>query len=160
MANIILNAVLGRAFSLIKNVDDNSPVAAVLRLHLWLISAADDALRDLGSLAGDHNIDDFEAISGVAEATGYSNVSMDDSDITITLDDTGNTIDVVYADQTFTSVGTGQSITDMTLSYDVDGTDTDTATEVLHVYDFVVTSTGGDIVADFPATPAYELSQG
>jgi len=158
MADLILNEALGRSLTLIQNVEDNSPAAAVLRLHLWVISATDATLRDVT----DGNVDDFEAITNVAEASnsGYANQSMDETDIVITVDDANDRVDVVFSDQTFTAVVAGDNPTDMTLSYDADGSDTDTTTKVLVVWDFSVTPNGGDIVADFPATAAFRVNQG
>lgn len=155
MADLIINEMLGRALPFIQNVEDNSPVAAVLRIHAWVISATDDSLRDVT----DGFVDNFEAIVNVTEATPYTNASLDETDITITVDDTNNQTDVIYTDQTFTSVAAQTAWTDITMSYDADGSDTDTTTQVMHVYDFAVTPNGGDITVDFPATAAFRAKQ-
>lgn len=157
MGNLYPNEILGRWLSLIQNVEDNSPVAAVLRLHAWVISATDNAIRDMTT----GNVDDLEAVTNVAEAsnTGYANQVLDETDIVITVDDANDRVDVVISDQTFTSVDAGDVWTDITLCYDPDGTDTDAQNPVLALWDFAVTPNGGDIVADFPATAALRASQ-
>ena len=147
MADLILNEALGRSLVEIQNVEDNSPVAAVLRIHAWVITAADDTLRDMTG----RSVTNFEAIALVTEATPYTNIPMDETDITITVDDTNNRTDVAFVDQTFTSVAAQTAWTDITLSYDAAGTDTDANTEIFDVFDFAVTPNGGDITVDFPA---------
>ena len=154
MADIIPNESLGLSRRYIKNVEDNSPVAAVLRIHAWVIGALDETLRDMTG----NSVANFEAIASVTEATPYTNITMDETDITETVDDTNNRVDIAFADQTFTSVAAQTAWTDITISYDADGTDTDANTEVLHVLDFAVTPNGGDITVDFPAV-SYRASQ-
>ena len=147
MADFVFNNALGRVHQLAKNVDDNSPVAAVLRIHAWVNTAADGAARDADTVSA------LEAVTNVAEAsnTGYANLSLDDTDITITVDDTNDRVDIDIADQTFTAISAGDNWTDIPHSYDDDGTDTDTATETLTQQDFVVTPNGGDITVQYAA---------
>lgn len=156
MADLIPNESLGLSRRYIQNVEDNSPAAAVLRIHAWVITATDATLRDMTG----NSVANFEAIALVAEATNtnYANIPMDETDITITVDDTNDRVDVAFVDQTFTSISAGDNWTDITISYDADGTDTDASTEVLHVLDFSVTPGGGDITVDFPAV-SYRVSQ-
>jgi hypothetical protein len=149
MADLILNEALGRSLVEIQNVEDNSPVAAVLRIHAWVIAAADNALRD----AANRTVTTFEAIASVTEATPYTNLTMDETDITITVDDTNDRVDVDYVDQTFTSVAAQTAWTDITVAYDADGSDTDGTTLIYDVYDFVVTPNGGDITIQWNDTP-------
>ena len=155
MADLIPNESLGFSRRYIQNVEDNSPVAAVIRIHAWVISALDETLRDMTG----NSVANFEAIVNVAEASNMlANIPMDDTDITITVDDTNNRVDISFADQTFTSIAAGDNPTDITLSYDADGTDTDANSEVMHVLDFSVTPNGGDITVDFPAV-CYRVNQ-
>jgi hypothetical protein len=157
MADLILNEALGRGLPFIQNVEDNSPAAAVLRIHAWVSTAADNDIRDVT----DGNVDDVAGITNVAEATngGYANLSLDETDITITVDDTNDRVDVVITDQVFTSVSAGDNWTDISMAYDDLGTDVDTGVQVLYWWDFVVTPNGGDITADFPATAAIRYAQ-
>lgn len=147
MPDIIPNESLGLSRRYIQNVEDNSPIAAVLRIHAWVISAADATLRDMTG----NGVAAFEAIANVTEATPYTNIPMDETDITVTVDDANDRVDIAFTDQTFTSVVAQTAWTDITVSYDADGTDTDANTEVLHILDFAVTPNGGDITVDFPA---------
>lgn len=154
MADFVFNISLGRVHQLVKNVEDNSPVAAVLRIHAWVNTAADATARDADTISA------LEAVTNVAEAsnTNYANISMDETDITITVDDTNDRVDLDLGDQTWSSVSAGDNWTDITISYDDDGTDTDTATIPLTQHDFSVTPNGGDITAQFAAAGFYRAS--
>ena len=156
MADIIFNDALGFSRQLIQNVEDNSPAAAVLRIHAWVATATDAVIRDIT----DANIDDIEATALIAEATntGYGFTALDETDITITVDDGNDRVDIDIADQTDAAVSAGDNWTDITLSYDADGTDTDTTTKGLWWLDFVVTPNGGDITANFPV-PSFRVVQ-
>ena len=146
MADLILNEALGRSLVEIQNVENNSPVAATIDIRAWVISAADDALRD----AADRQVTTFEAIANVAEATPYTIQQMDETDITILVDDTNNRTDVTFVDQTFTSVAAQTAWTDITLSYNADGVTSGTDL-IFDVFDFSATPNGVDITVDFPA---------
>ena len=146
MADLILNEALGRSLVEIQAVEDNSPAAATIDIRAWVISAADESLRD----AADRQVTTFEAITNVTEATPYTIQLMDETDITILVDDTNNRADVTFVDQTFTSVAAQTAWTDITLSYDADGTPSGTDL-IFDVFDFSVTPNGGDITVDFPA---------
>ncbi len=147
MADIIPNRSLGQSYTSIKSVEDNSPAAAVLRIHAWVVTASDNDIRDMGSGSTPPTVSTLEAVTNVAEATntGYANISMDDADIAITVDDANDRIDVALTDQTFSAVSAGDNWNDVSLSYDDDGTDTDSNSIVLHTLDFAVTPNGGDI---------------
>lgn len=154
MGNLVFNTALGAVKQLVKNVEDNSPAAAVLRMHAWVITATD---ADVGN---QDTIAELQALALSAEATnsGYANISLDETDITITVDDTNDWVDLIVGDQTFTSVVAGDNWTDITISYDAAGTDTDANTELLTLHDFVVTPNGGDITADEGANGFYRAS--
>ena len=157
MANLILNEALGRGLPFIQNVEDNTPAGCLLRLHAWVSSAADNAIRDVT----DGNVDDVEAIALVAEVTngGYANISMAASQITITVDDGNDQTDVILLDQTFTSIVAGDIWSDLTMAYDDLGTDSDIVVQVLYWWDFIVTPNSGDITVDFPATAVIRYKQ-
>ena len=153
-ADLVFNPALGRVTQLVDNVEQNSPAAAVLRMHAWVSTAADDDVNNQDDIAA------VEAVALVAEATntGYANISMDETDITITVNDSTNLVDIDLTDQTFSSVSSGDNWTDISIAYDADGTDTDTATLVLTWHDFVVTPNGGDITAQPAATGFYRAT--
>ena len=154
MADLVFNVAKGRGVQLAKNVEDNDPAAAVLRVFAIVSTDTDDDLKDADTMAA------VLALSSTAEATnsGYANISCDETQITITLDDTNNLHDAILADQTFTSIVAGDDWTDIIVAYDPDGTDTDSGTIPLSLHDFVVSPNGGNIVADFPATGFFRAS--
>jgi hypothetical protein len=155
MADIIPNQSLGRALPLIQNVEDNSPAGSLLRLIAWVITATDATLRDVA----DNFVSTFEAVALVTEATPYTRNSMVASQITITVDDTGDQVDVIFLDQTFSSVAAQTAWSDLSLAYDASGSDADTVMQNLFHWDFIVTPNGGDITVDFPATAAFRVAQ-
>ncbi len=156
MPDIIFNYALGDSRRLIQQVEDNSPAAAVLRIHAWVATATDANIRDIV----DANIDDIEATSLITEATnaGYGFAALDETDIVITIDTGADNVDIDISDQTDTGVSAGDVWSDITLSYDDSGGDTDTTTKALWWLDFIVTPNGGDITVNFPA-PSFRVTQ-
>jgi len=154
MANLVFNTALGAVKEMVNNVEQNSPAAAVLRLHAWVITATDDNVNNQDTIA------QLQALALSAEVTnaGYANILMDEVDITITVDDTANDVDLDLTDQTYSAIVTGDNWTDLTISYDASGSDTDANTLLLTLHDFVVTPNGGDITAQFAAAGFYKAS--
>ena len=154
MVDLVINEMLGRSLPFVQNVEDNNPAAATLQINAWINSASDELMRDVL----DGFIDDYEAIVGITEATPYTPAVMDETDITILVDDGNNRTDITFVDQVFTSVASQTAWDTITLSYDADGSDTDTTTQVMYSYLFDVTPNGGDITVDFPAV-SYRVLQ-
>lgn len=154
MADFVFNSALGRVTQLVDNVEQDSPAAAVIRMHAWVSGAADDLVNNADTIT------EVEAVASVAEATnsGYANQSWEAADITITVNDTTNLVDIDSTDVTFTGIGSGDVWSDVTISYDGAGTDTDANTLVLTWHDFVVTPNGGDITAQFAAAGWFRAS--
>ena len=154
MTDAVFNVAKGRGVQLAKNVKDNNPVAAVLRVFAVVSTDTDATFADADTMTA------VWALANTLEATNgnYDNISCDDTQITIDLDDTGNVHDAILADQTFTSMLTGDDWTHLIVAYDADGTDTDGTTIPLTVHAFVVSPNGGNIVADFPATGFFRAS--
>lgn len=154
MADLIFNVAKGRGVQMAKNVDDNDPVAAVLRVFAIVSTDIDDDIRAAKTMA------EVWALTNTLEATnvGYANIACDDTQITITQDDTNDLHDAILLDQTFTGVDAGDNWTDLIVAYDPDGTDTDANTIPLSLHDFVVSPNGGNIVADFPITGFFRAS--
>ena len=152
MGDVVINRALGKIHQYADNVDNNSPANSVLRMFALVVTggvgAEDNAIRDLATMT----MTGLFAVANVAEATnsGYANQAMDDTDVTITIDDASNRVDIVGGDQVFTSVVGGDVWTDIVIAYDGDGTDTDGTTIPLSKHDFAVTPNGGDITADEP----------
>jgi len=156
MADLIINQALGRSLPLIQNVKDNSPAAAEILLLAWVITATDATLRDVADVF----VDTFEGTALVDEATPYTRHSIVAGDITITVDDSNDQTDVIFADQTFTAVAVQTGWSDITLVYDTTGSDADSALQTMLLWDFVVVPNGGDITVDFPdASAAYRIKQ-
>jgi len=154
MANFVFNTALGAVKRLVRNVEDNSPVAAVLRIHAWVVTATDDNINNA------EFVSNVEATALVAEATntGYANILMDEVDITITVNDTTNLVDLDLTDQTFSAVSAGDVWTDISISYDALGTDVDAGVVAMTWHDFAVTPNGGDITAQFAAAGFFRAS--
>jgi hypothetical protein len=76
--------------------------------------------------------------------------------LTITIDDTADSVRVEVPDQTWTGPTAPNDVTDLVIC--LDGA-SDAAREVLTVHDFVVTADGNDVTADFnPATGFWSSS--
>lgn len=145
MADVVFNTALGRVAQWCQNVEDNSPVAATLQVNAWIITATDADVVDVDDIAA------LEAVALVAEAATYTPQVMDETDITITVDDTGEKVDIDLVDQTFTAVAAATAWSDITVSYDFDGSDTDATTVLMTMHDFIVTPNGGDITVQWDA---------
>jgi len=152
MANFVFNISLGRVVQYAINVDTNTPAASVMRLHAWVSSATDDLTNNADTVT------ELEAVAAVAEATPYTNQPMTDADITVTVNDTTNLVDVDSADLTFTAVASQTAWSDLSISYDDDGSDTDTTNLLQTYHDFIVTPNGGDITAQFAAAGWFQAS--
>ena len=152
MADLVFNVAKGRGIQLLINVENNDPVAAVVRIYAIVSTDTDASLKDADTMAA------VFALGNTAEATntGYAQITDDGTDLTLTLDDTGDTYDAILTDQTWSSVSAGDNWTDIIVAYDPDGTGTAASCIPISLHDFVVTPAGGDITADFPATAFYE----
>jgi len=147
MADLVFNISKGRVHQLVKNVEDNSPAAAVLRV--FVIDAngeTDDNIRDADTMAAV-----FATSANEVTNSGYTNKSLDETNITIQVDDANNWVDLDIDDVSWSSVGAGDAWTDLIIAYDPDGTDTDSGTIPLTIHDFAVTPDGSDITAQIDA---------
>jgi len=154
MADQMFNAALGRTTQVIDNVEQNSPAAAVVRLFAFVITAADDDVDNQTTITN------LEALASSAEATNtnYANQSWEAADITITVNNTTNLVDIDSTDVTFTGISAGSNWTDVVTVYDADGTDTDTTNLLQTLHDAVVTPNGGDITIQFAAAGWYRAT--
>ena len=154
MADIICNISKGRWGAWAQNVEDNSPAAAVLRLFAIVSTNTDDERGDVDTMTA------MFALGTTAEATNtnYANLVIDETDITLTVDDTNNRLDIDLTDQVWSTIIAGDNWTHIVLAYDDDGSDTDGTTITIAVYDFVVTPNGGDITAVIDAAGALRAS--
>lgn len=142
MADLIANIALGRFAHYAADAASASG-GAVLRLFLLKAAESDDALRDHDTMSA------LFGAAGNTEAdfTNYANKSIDNTDITVTVDDANNRVDVDIPDQTWTSAGgtTDNTLTDAVVGYDDDGTDTDSNTIPASIHDFTPTTDGSDL---------------
>lgn len=157
MANQVFNVGLGRAVELYKRIDGNDPANSVFVLVALVVSGDQDAaMKDVDDLAA------LEALANVAEATntGYSRITLDDTDLTaFSPDDTNDRADLDFPDQTFSSVSAGDVWTDLVVCYDSDSTGgVDSAIEPITLHDFSVTPNGGDITAQPSADGFFRAS--
>lgn len=144
MGDVVANQALGR----IRTFADNAAgdvAASQLRMFLLQAAEADDALRDHDTMSA------LFGAGGNTEATftNYANKVIEDGDITVTVDDTNNRVDIDVPDQTWTAAGNGtnNTLTDVVVGYDPDGSDTDATTIPVSIHDFTPTTDGSDLTA-------------
>ena len=153
MADLIFNIAKGRLVQLAKNVDDGSPANSRLILIPYNCADTDDAVRDCDTVAA------VEALASTAERTanGWNRKTLAAADVTLTLDDSGNTYSVDITDQSWTP--TADAVTDLLLAYDADNTaGTDSDLVPLAWYDFAITPDGSTVTAQINASGAFSAS--
>lgn len=146
MANIVLNEGLGRLAEIVRNGGDLQlvPLSAV---------AADATLKDQGP--------DLATVlgGGSTERTtgGWSRKVIANGSITLTVDDTADSVRVSIPDQTWTGPTAGNNVVALLLCEDNGGADS--ADHVISKHDFAVTTDGNDVTADVnPATGVWSSS--
>lgn len=155
MADLVFNIAKGRVHQLAKNVEDGTPATARLIMIPFNSTAADDDIRNADTVAA------VEAVTNVAEVTagGWSRKVLTSTDITITVDDVNDRVDIDITDQTWTAVAAGNNVTDLLICYDADtGTGTDSDLVPLTWHDFAVTTDGSDITAQINAAGFYRAT--
>jgi hypothetical protein len=154
VADFVFNIAKGRAGQLMKNVDDGSPANSRLILIPYNATDTDDAIGDCDTVAA------VEALSSTAEvsANGWNRKTLAAADVTITVDDTNNRIDVdIVNDQNWTP--TASAVTDLLLAYDDDNTaGTDSNLVPLLWFDFAITPDGSQVTVQFNAAGVYRAS--
>lgn len=156
MADLVFNIAKGRAVQLAINVDTGAPANSRLILIPFFNdgSSTDDNVRDADTVAA------VEALTGVTERTanGWNRKTLTGTDVTVTVDDTGNVVDVDIPDQTWTAV-TADAVSDLLIAYDADNTAGDDTNLVpLTWHDFSVTPDGSDITAVINAAGFFRAS--
>lgn len=146
MADIVLNDSLGRIAEIIQDGGD---------IILIPLSASDaDATMKDGYGAGNPTfLSDFLGAAGNTEqTTTWSRKVVLNAALTITIDDTADSVRVEIPDQTWTAPTAGNNTTKLVPC--LDGA-SDAAREVLTVHDFAVTADGNDVTADFNAATGF-----
>lgn len=157
MADFVFNIAKGRVASLVQQVKDGSPADSRLVVVPIETSGieADATLKDYDNLS--------VLLAGTSnEQTTLGRKYLQAADITLTVDDTNERLDIDIADITWTA-GTGNAISALAVCYIPDGNATggvsaDTAVIPLTKHDFVVTPDGSDIVAQIAAAGFYRAS--
>lgn len=158
MASLMANVALGRANELAGRVDGNDPANSVLVLVLCTGSETDDNLGDADTLAAALALSVDEAT-----ATNYARIVLSDTSIgATTVDDATNRRTFDIADQTWSSLGgaSNNTLTRLLVGYDSDSTGgTDSNIELVAIYDFSITTNGGDVTAQINASGLWYASR-
>lgn len=153
MADFVFNIAKGRVHQLAKNVDDGSPANS--RLIAVPLEAtgleADATLKDHNDLAA--------LLAGTSnEQTTIGRKTIAAADITITVDDTNDRVDIDINDLVWAGA-TGNALGAVVICYDPDNTGgTDADLIPLTKHDFAVTPDGSDITAQVNAAGFYRAS--
>jgi hypothetical protein len=151
MGTLLANVALGRANELAARVDGNDPVNSVFVLVLCTGSETDDNLGDATTLAAA-----IALAVNESTATNYARITLSDTSIgATTVNNTSNTRSFDIADQTWSSLGgaSNDTLTRLLIGYDSDSTGgTDSNIELVGIYDFSITTNGGDITATINAS--------
>lgn len=146
MANQVMNIARGKIgrYAMLPETSD------AITIVVLQVAEADDTLN---------NYDDLNALlvaAGNTEALSTGYARKEETDATLSQDDTGNTAKVVQdADKTWTSVSqaASEAWVKLLMCYDNDtGAGTDANIIPLTHHDFSVTPNGGNITADFDQT--------
>lgn len=157
MATLAFNIAKGRGVELARNVDLGTPANSRLVVVVLDVGAVTDAtLIDLDTLA---------AITGTAGVTerntnGWTRKTLAAADVTVTVDDVNDRVDVDIPDLTWTAVAAaGGNSTDLVVCYDPDSTvGTDADLIPLALLDFAVTADGSDVTAQVNAAGFYRAA--
>ncbi|MDR4483821.1 MAG: hypothetical protein R3B95_11515 [Nitrospirales bacterium] len=156
MGDFVFNVAKGRVAELYNRVKTNDPTNAALIVVAINTSETDGNLKDLDTLAA------VLANGNTAEVTnsGYARKVLVDSDLNaLSPDDTNDRMDLDFADQTWSGVGSGGGWTDLLICYDPDTTSgDDTSIIPLTQHDFAVTPDGSDVTAQLNAAGFYRAS--
>lgn len=157
MADFVFNIAKGRAGQLAQNVKDGSPADS--RLIAVPLEAsgleADDTLNNYDNLA------DLLAATNNEQAT-MGRKTLVAGDLTLTVDDANNRLDVDISDITWVGA-TGNPVGAVVICYIPDGNATggvsaDSAVIPLTKHDFSVTPDGSDITAQVAASGFYRAA--
>ena len=153
MADLVFNIAKGRVVELCNNVDAGSPANSRLIMIPFNSTDTDDAVRDCDTVAA------VEALASTAERTanGWNRKTLAAADVTLVLDDTGNTYSVDITDQNWTP--TADAVTDLLIAYDADNTTgTDSNLIPLTWHDFAITPDGSQVTAQIAAAGFFGAS--
>lgn len=149
MADGVFNIAKGKVQQYAQNVEDNNPAGCELVL---ILSQATTTINE-----------DDDTVSAMtfteATFTNYARKDLVAADLTLTVDDTGNTAFFTSGDKVWTSAGgaSNNTLDKLIIAYDPTGSSADTALIPLTHHDFSATTNGSDLTADF-GTKIFEAS--
>lgn len=154
MADFVFNIAKGKVHQYCENVDTGSPSNSRLKVIPIETSGleADSTLKDYDNLS--------TLLAGTSnEQTTMGRKTLTSSDVTITVDDTNDRVDVDLPDLTWTAA-TGNAISKLIVVYCPDGVTpgADSTFIPLTAHDFVVTPDGSDITAQIAAAGFFRAS--
>lgn len=157
MADFVFNIAKGQVKTLCNNVDTGSPADS--RLVVVPIETT--------GIEADATLKDYDDLSALLAGSSNEQTTMGrkyltSADVTITVDDTNDRVDIDISDITWTGA-TGNAISALIVCYIPDGNaaggvSADSAVIPLTKHDFVVTPDGSDIVAQIAAAGFYRAS--
>lgn len=153
MADFVFNIAKGRVHQYCINVDSGSPA------NSRLIAVPLEAT----GIEADSTLKDYDTLSALLAGTSNEQTTMGRktlaaADITITVDDTNDRVDIDLTDQTWTGA-TGNAVAAIVICYDPDNTaGTDADLIPLTKHDFSVTPDGSDVVAQIAAAGFYRAA--
>lgn len=147
MADLVFNISKGKAAEFAARVEANDPANAIFTIALWNSTETDANIRDLDTYALiESNANSVELTSGTN--ANYVRKLLANGALTVTLDDPNDRMDIDCADQTWTALGAGTAVTDLSFGYDSDSTaGTDANVVPVTWHDFVITPDGSDVTA-------------
>lgn len=153
MADLVFNIAKGRVGQYLQNVKSGSPANSriiVVPIETTGIEA-DATLKDYDNLSA--------LLAGTSnEQTTMGRKTLAAANITLTVDDTNDRLDIDCDDQVW-AAATGNAISALIFCYDPDNTaGTDADLIPLTKHDFVVTPDGSDITAQIAAAGFYRAS--
>lgn len=154
MADFVFNIAKGKVHQYCENVDSGSPANSRLKVIPIETTGleADATLKDYNDLSA--------LLAGTSnEQTTMGRKTLAAADVTITIDDTNDRVDIDLTDQTWTAA-TGNAISALVLVYCPDGVTpgADSTFIPLVKLDFVVTPDGSDVTAQVNAAGFFRAS--
>lgn len=156
MANGVFNIALGRVNELHERVNDNDPATAGLIVVLLKVVEVDATIKDYDTLAlllaGSNTEADF---------TNYARKVLTDTEVVATtVDDGADTRAADVPDQTWTAAGgtLDNTMAKLVLCYAPDTGGADSTLVPLTYHDYVVTTDGSDLLAQFHVDGYYSAT--
>lgn len=159
MADGVFNQAKGRGVEFYYRVKNNDPSTSVFKIVLLKATGleADDVLNNHDDLAAL-----LAASNDEADFTNYARKVLTDSNLDAfpAPDDTNNRRDIDLPDQTWTSAGgaSNNSLGKALVVYFADTGGADSTAIPVAYYDFVVTTTGIDLVLQFASAGFYRAA--